>query len=162
MKFLVLALALASTNAARNREARHFWGPNMTVPKTFQNYGSVNIQGVGSMNVMSQASNNFDKLDNGFALHGGGSAYFTEGGGDMGGDPYVYWQTDLANKVFSYDIDVSQVGADEQFGEQAVQDVQRLRLRLLQRQRAAHRGQQVQGLSALADDLVVSSSRSCK
>ena len=53
-------------------------------------------------------------------------------------------------------------GADEQFGEQAVQDVQRLRLRLLQRQRAAHRGQQVQGLSAPADDLVVSSSRSCK
>jgi len=82
----------------------------MTVPKTFQNYGSVNIQGVGNMNVMSQATNNFDKLDNGFRLHGGGSAYFTEGGGDMGGDPYVYWQTDLANKVFSYDIDVSNVG----------------------------------------------------
>ena len=52
-------------------------------------------------------------------------------------------------------------GADEHLGEQAVQDVQRLRLRLLQRQRRAHRGQQVQGLSALADDLVVSSSRSC-
>ena len=53
-------------------------------------------------------------------------------------------------------------GADEQFGEQAVQDVQRLRLRLLQRQRAPHRDQQVQGLSALADDLVVGSSTSCK
>ena len=53
-------------------------------------------------------------------------------------------------------------GADEHSGEQAVQDVQRLRLRLLQRQRTTHRGQQVQGLSALADDLVVSSSRSCK
>ena len=53
-------------------------------------------------------------------------------------------------------------GANEHLGEQAVQDVQRLRLRLLQRQRTAHRGQQVQGLSAPADDLVVSSSRSCK
>ena len=53
-------------------------------------------------------------------------------------------------------------GADEQFGEQAVQDVQRLRLRLLQRQRASHRGQQVQRLGAPADDLVVSSSTSCK
>ena len=38
-------------------------------------------------------------------------------------------------------------GADEHVGEQAVQDVQRLRLRLFQRQRQAHWGQQVQGLS---------------
>jgi len=110
MKLLVITLYLSSVFAARNREARHYWGPNMTVPKTFQNYGSINVQGVGTMNVMSQSPGNFDKLDNGFRLHGGGQAYFTEGGGDMGGDPYVYWQTDLANKVFSYDIDVSNVG----------------------------------------------------
>ena len=38
-------------------------------------------------------------------------------------------------------------GAHEHPREQAVQDVQRLRLRLLQRQRPTHRGQQVQGLS---------------
>ena len=38
-------------------------------------------------------------------------------------------------------------GANEHSGEQAVQDVQRLRLRLLQRQRPAHRGEQVQELS---------------
>merc|ERR1719481_2221486 len=108
MKLLVFTLCLSFAFAARNREARHYWGPNMTVPKTFQNYGSINVQGVGTMNVMSQSPGNFDKLDNGFRLHGGGQAYFTEGGGDMGGDPYVYWQTDLA-KVFSYDIDVSNV-----------------------------------------------------
>merc|ERR1711892_1233828 len=32
----------------------------MTVPQTFQNYGGINIQGIGTMNVMSQATNNFD------------------------------------------------------------------------------------------------------
>ena len=46
-------------------------------------------------------------------------------------------------------------GANEHSGEQAVQDVQRLRLRLLQRQRTAHRGQQVQGISTLISSLVV-------
>merc|ERR1711970_1401361 len=110
MKLILLSLCLALASAKPGRDYKHTWGANGTVPKSFINLGAINIQGVGSMNVISQSPGNIDKLDNGFRLHGGGQAYFTEGGGDMGGDPYVYWQTELYNKVFSYDIDVSAVG----------------------------------------------------
>merc|ERR1719411_2569991 len=110
MKLLLLSLCLALASAKPGRDYKHSWGANGTVPKSFINLGAINIQGVGSMNVISQSPGNIDKLDNGFRLHGGGQAYFTQGGGDMGGDPYVYWQTELYNKVFSYDIDVSAVG----------------------------------------------------
>merc|ERR1712212_1020530 len=110
MKLILLSLCLALASAKPGRDYKHTWGANGTVPKSFINLGAINIQGVGSMNVISQSPGNIDKLDNGFRLHGGGQAYFTQGGGDMGGDPYVYWQTELYNKVFSYDIDVSAVG----------------------------------------------------
>jgi len=46
--------------------------------------------------------------DNGFTLSGGGRIYFSTGGEI--GDPLAYWQTPLLDKVFSYDIDVSNVG----------------------------------------------------
>ena len=35
--------------------------------------------------------------------------YLAESEGDIGSDPFIYWQTDLANNVWSYDIDVSGV-----------------------------------------------------
>ncbi len=48
--------------------------------------------------------------DNGFTLDGGGRMYFTTGG--EVGDPFAYWQTPLLGNVFSYDIDVSNVGCN--------------------------------------------------
>ena len=62
------------------------------------------------MYVITGNAGNVDKLDNGFRLHGGGGVYLAESGADIGSDPYVYWQTDLADHVWSYDIDVSNVG----------------------------------------------------
>ena len=53
---------------------------------------------------------NVDKLDNGFRLHGGGGVYLAESSADIGSDPFMYWQTNLADQVWSYDIDVSSVG----------------------------------------------------
>ena len=53
---------------------------------------------------------NVDKLDNGFRLHGGGGVYLAESSADIGSDPFMYWQTDLADNVWSYDVDVSNVG----------------------------------------------------
>ena len=32
---------------------------------------------------------------------------------DIGSDPFMYWQTNLADNVWSYDIDVSNVGCKE-------------------------------------------------
>ena len=48
---------------------------------------------------------NVDKLDNGFRLHGGGGVYLAESSADIGSDPFMYWQTNLADQVWSYDID---------------------------------------------------------
>ena len=42
---------------------------------------------------------NVDKLENGFRLHGGGGVYLAESTADIGTDPYMYWQTNLADQV---------------------------------------------------------------
>ena len=62
------------------------------------------------MNVVTGNPGNVDKLDNGFRLHGGGGVYLAESTADIGTDPFMYWQTNLADNVWSYDIDVSNVG----------------------------------------------------
>ena len=62
------------------------------------------------MNVVTANPGNVDKLDNGFRLHGGGGVYLAESTADIGTDPFMYWQTNLADNVWSYDIDVSNVG----------------------------------------------------
>merc|ERR1719500_1518915 len=77
----------------------------MTVPKTMSVIGTVNVQGHGSVNVISNSPNNIYMVDNGFVLHGGGRAYLATGG-DIG-DPYTYWAADISNKHFAYSIDVS-------------------------------------------------------
>ena len=46
--------------------------------------------------------------DNGFTLKGNTRIYFATRP-DIG-DPYIYWQTPLLGKRFSYEIDVSNVG----------------------------------------------------
>ena len=51
-----------------------------------------------------------DKLDNGFTLNGEGGVYLATNAGDIGSDPFMYWQTNLADNVWSYDVDVSNVG----------------------------------------------------
>jgi len=105
---LLLLAAVASAELPKvYRRDGHFFGPNMTVPKTMSVIGTVNVQGHGSVNVISNSPNNIYMVDNGFVLHGGGRAYLATGG-DIG-DPYTYWAADISNKHFAYSIDVSQV-----------------------------------------------------
>lgn len=88
----------------------HTVGPNMTVPAAYSNLGTVNIKGVGDIYVITSSPGNVNKFDTGFTLTGGGGVSFSTTGGDIGSDPYMYWQTELADHVWSYDIDVSNVG----------------------------------------------------
>jgi hypothetical protein len=44
----------ATMGSNKGRESRHFWGQNMTVPRSFQNMGSINIAGVGDVYVVTQ------------------------------------------------------------------------------------------------------------
>jgi len=111
MKLLVVFLCFSFAFGSRQgRENRHYFGPNGTVPMSMANIGTVNVAGFGQVHVITPSPQNCEMANNGFRLHGGGQAYFTEGGSDIGSDPYMYWQTNLANQVFSYDIDVSNVG----------------------------------------------------
>ena len=64
----------------------------------------------GDVYVVTNGPYNVDKLDNGFRLHGGGGVYLATTGADIGSDPFMYWQTNLADNVWSYDVDVSNVG----------------------------------------------------
>ena len=57
-----------------------------------------------------QGGGRVDKLDNGFTLNGEGGVYLATNAGDIGSDPFMYWQTNLADNVWSYDVDVSNVG----------------------------------------------------
>merc|ERR1711868_27143 len=92
------------------QRGRHYFGANGTIPKTMANLGTVNIKGYGDVYVVTGSPGNVDKLDNGFRLHGGGGVYLAEKNVDIGTDPYMYWQTNLADQVWSYDVDVSNVG----------------------------------------------------
>jgi len=104
---LLLPLLLSSTLAARLDQGR---STNFTHPASLANLGKVNIKGVGEMYVVTGSPGNVDLLENGFRLHGGGGVYFSTKDVDIGTDPFMYWQTDLADQVWSYDIDVSNVG----------------------------------------------------
>merc|ERR1719466_74051 len=108
---LVVPLALAATMGSnKGRDARHYWGQNMTVPKSFQSMGSINIGGVGDVYVVTNTPNNVQMVDNGFKLSGGGRVYFaTENAGDFS-NPFMYWQTHLNGNHIAYTLDVSNVG----------------------------------------------------
>jgi len=108
---LSLPLAMAATMGSnKGRDARHFWSQNMTVPKSFQAMGSINIEGYGEVWVVTNTPNNVEMVDNGFSLHGGGRVYFaTESASDFS-NPFMYWQTPLLGNHIAYTVDVSQVG----------------------------------------------------
>jgi len=110
MELRVFFLALCIYNACGIKKTRHYFGPNGTVPHTMDNLGAINVKGYGDVYLITGNPWNVDKLENGFRLHGGGGAYLSESTDDIGSDPFIYWQTDLADHVWSYDIDVSNVG----------------------------------------------------
>ena len=51
-----------------------------------------------------QGGGRIDKLDNGFTLNGEGGVYLATTADDIGSDPFMYWQTNLADNVWSYDV----------------------------------------------------------
>jgi len=109
MQLLTLLLVSIVTLTQGSRDTRHYVGPNGTLPLTMMNLGTVNVKGYGDVFVVT-GDPSVQKLDNGFKLSGGGGVYFATSDADIGSDPNMYWQTDLADQVWSYDIDVSNVG----------------------------------------------------
>ena len=129
----LLLLVLLATAATARHTARHYFGQNGSLPRGLINLGTVNVVGFGEVYVVTGNPGNVDKLDNGFRLHGGGGGrsrrlflarqviyyintlivYLATSNVDIGSDPFMYWQTNLADNVWSYDIDVSNVGCKE-------------------------------------------------
>merc|ERR1712020_380997 len=114
MRSLVLLLAplamAATMGSNKGRDSRHFWGQNMTVPRSFQNMGSINIAGVGDVYVVTQDPSTVQMVDNGFKLVGGGRVYFAQEAANDFSNPYIYWQAHLLGNHISYTVDVSNVG----------------------------------------------------
>jgi len=100
---------LATPQPKVYRKDGHFFGPNMTMPKGMQNMGSINVKGYGEVYICSNTPNNVAMQGNGFQLHGGGRVYFCKGVSNDFSDPFMYWDTNLANNHFAYTIDVSNV-----------------------------------------------------
>merc|ERR1712123_383386 len=73
------------------------------------NKGSIQVDGFGEVFVIAPDWANIYVGDNAFTLNGNSRMYFATWGVD-GYDPGAFWQTDLMNKVFSYSVDVSNVG----------------------------------------------------
>merc|ERR1712215_540337 len=73
------------------------------------NKGSIQVDGYGEVWVIAPDWANIWVGDNAFTLNGNSRMYFASYGAD-GYDPGAFWQTPLNNKVFSYSIDVSNVG----------------------------------------------------
>jgi len=108
---LLAPLAMAATMGSnKGRESRHFWGQNMTVPRSFQNMGSINIAGVGDVYVVTQDPSTVQMVDNGFRLVGGGRVYLAQEAANDFSNPYIYWQAPLLGNHISYTVDVSNVG----------------------------------------------------
>jgi len=77
-----------------------------------RNFGSINIDGVGTIYVVGPewSAEFVNVFENGFTLSRGGRIYFAKDPAADFNDPFMYWQTPLLGKHFSYEIDVSQVG----------------------------------------------------
>merc|ERR1711951_83866 len=82
----------------------------MTVPRSFQNMGSINIAGVGDVYVVTQDPSTVQMVDNGFRLVGGGRVYFAQEAANDFSNPFIYWQAPLLGNHISYTVDVSNVG----------------------------------------------------
>merc|ERR1712121_400254 len=99
---LLPACALAAASHPRHQ---HVAPPNVTLSAL----GTVNIKGVGDKYVVTGSPGNVDMVGNGFRLHGGGGVYLSDKDVPIGSDPFMYWRTNLADQVWSYDVDVSNV-----------------------------------------------------
>merc|ERR1712227_1046895 len=114
MRSLVLLLAplamAATMGSNKGRDSRHYWGQNMTVPRSFQNMGSINIAGVGVVYVVTQDPSTVQMVENGFRLVGGGRVYLAQEAANDFSNPYIYWQAPLLGNHISYTVDVSNVG----------------------------------------------------
>merc|ERR1711868_232620 len=73
------------------------------------NRGSIQVEGYGEVWVISPDWANVQVDGNGFTLFGNSRMYFASYATD-GFDGNAYWQIPLNNKVFSYSVDVSNVG----------------------------------------------------
>merc|ERR1711915_885027 len=73
------------------------------------NKGSIQVDGYGEVWVIAPDWANIWVGDNAITLNGNSRMYFASYATD-GFDSGAYWQTNLMNKVFSYSIDVSNVG----------------------------------------------------
>merc|ERR1719516_799099 len=100
----LLLLLPASALAAGHPRHQHV-APNVTLSAL----GTVNIKGVGDKYVVTGSPGNVDMVGNGFRLHGGGGVYLSDKDAPIGSNPFMYWQTNLADQVWSYDVDVSNV-----------------------------------------------------
>merc|ERR1712141_682930 len=90
---LLAPLAMAATMGSnKGRDSRHYWGQNMTVPRSFQNMGSINVAGVGQLYVVTQDPSTVQMVDNGFRLVGGGRVYLAQEAANDFSNPYIYWQ----------------------------------------------------------------------
>merc|ERR1712158_238110 len=114
MRSLVLLLAplamAATMGSNKGRDSRHYWGQNMTVPRSFQNMGSINVAGVGQLYVVTQDPSTVQMVDNGFKLVGGGRVYLAQEAANDFSNPFIYWQAPLLGNHISYTVDVSNVG----------------------------------------------------
>jgi len=73
------------------------------------NRGSIQVEGYGEVWVISPDWANVQVQGNGFTLYGNSRMYFASRPTD-GFDADAYWQIPLNNKMFSYSVDVSNVG----------------------------------------------------
>merc|ERR1712179_84687 len=77
----------------------------LTLGKTV---GSIQVEGVGEIFLLAPDWATVETLDNGFSLKGNGKLYF----GTTADDSFTadsFWQTPLADKHFSYTVDLSNV-----------------------------------------------------
>lgn len=63
----------------------------------------------GEVFICSPTPGNVKMGPGGFTLYGGGRVYFCKGPSTGFSDPFMYWDTNLANNYFAYTIDVSNV-----------------------------------------------------
>merc|ERR1712165_400634 len=77
-----------------------------------KNFGGINIEGAGMVYVVGPDwSAEFVSVNgNGVTLSRGGRIYFAKDPVDDFSNPYMYWQTPLLGKRFSFDVDLSRVG----------------------------------------------------
>jgi len=71
-----------------------------------RNFGSINIDGVGTIYVVGPdwSADFVNVFENGFTLSRGGRIYFAKDPAADFNDPFMYWQTPLLGKHFSYEI----------------------------------------------------------